>query len=229
MASVTLRAFAKINLSLRISAVRDRRLPRSSDDPAGDRSVRSRDMRNAARAVRNSLRYAGRARPITGTSSGRPRSCCGSAPDAPASPRGAIVTLEKQIPMQAGLGGGSSDAAAALLGLRRLWKLRVSDEQLHALAAEARLGRAVFSRRGHGARARPRRRGVSAREPAALLGRAGDSAVRVATHDAYRVADERGKGFGPVSVRSGKGALTPFAQRALRERPGSARHRRGTR
>ena len=53
-------------------------------------------------------------------------------------PRNTVVTLQKKIPMKAGLGGGSSDAAAALLGLRRLWKLRVPDEQIHALAA--RLG-----------------------------------------------------------------------------------------
>ena len=89
-----------------------------------------------------------------------------------------VVTLEKHIPMQAGLGGGSSDAAAALLGLRRLWKLRVPDDELHAMAA--RLGSDVpyLSRRRHGARARPWRGGVSARGPAALVGGAGHSAVR---------------------------------------------------
>jgi 4-diphosphocytidyl-2-C-methyl-D-erythritol kinase len=53
-------------------------------------------------------------------------------------PRDAVVTLDKRIPMQAGLGGGSSDAAAALLALRQVWKLRVADEELFAIAA--RLG-----------------------------------------------------------------------------------------
>jgi 4-diphosphocytidyl-2-C-methyl-D-erythritol kinase len=36
-------------------------------------------------------------------------------------PLDTVVTIDKVIPMQAGLGGGSADAAAALLGLGRLW------------------------------------------------------------------------------------------------------------
>jgi 4-diphosphocytidyl-2-C-methyl-D-erythritol kinase len=36
-------------------------------------------------------------------------------------PRDVQVTMEKTIPLQAGLGGGSADAAAALVGLARLW------------------------------------------------------------------------------------------------------------
>ena len=39
----------------------------------------------------------------------------------PGDPRDTAVTIEKEIPMEAGLGGGSADAAAALLAFARLW------------------------------------------------------------------------------------------------------------
>ena len=51
-------------------------------------------------------------------------------------PRDAHVKLDKQIPVGAGLGGGSADAAAALVGLNRAWSLGLERKALGALAAE---------------------------------------------------------------------------------------------
>jgi 4-diphosphocytidyl-2-C-methyl-D-erythritol kinase len=51
-------------------------------------------------------------------------------------PRDAHMKLDKQIPVAAGLGGGSADAAAALVGLNTVWNARQSLRRLLALAAE---------------------------------------------------------------------------------------------
>ncbi|MGI8477049.1 MAG: 4-(cytidine 5'-diphospho)-2-C-methyl-D-erythritol kinase [Thermomicrobiales bacterium] len=49
---------------------------------------------------------------------------------------GAAISLTKRIPAAAGLGGASSDAAAALLGLCMMWRLTPSREALAELALE---------------------------------------------------------------------------------------------
>jgi 4-diphosphocytidyl-2-C-methyl-D-erythritol kinase len=48
--------------------------------------------------------------------------------------RGVEIRVDKRVPMGAGLGGGSSDAATVLLGLNRLWRLGLSRATLMGLA-----------------------------------------------------------------------------------------------
>jgi len=49
---------------------------------------------------------------------------------------GVVIEVDKYIPLLSGLGGDSSDAAAVLLGLDRLWGLKLPQERLLGLAAE---------------------------------------------------------------------------------------------
>ncbi len=54
--------------------------------------------------------------------------------DASGTPLGADIFIDKHIPTGAGMGGGSADAAAVLMGLNQLWALDWSLEQLSQLA-----------------------------------------------------------------------------------------------
>lgn len=58
--------------------------------------------------------------------------------------------LQKEVPFGAGLGGGSSDGAHALLLLRKLFSLDISDAELEALAAGMGADCAFFCRCGNG-------------------------------------------------------------------------------
>jgi len=49
---------------------------------------------------------------------------------------GAALSLDKRLPAAAGIGGGSSDAAAALRALARLWQVQLAELELVALALE---------------------------------------------------------------------------------------------
>ena len=63
---------------------------------------------------------------------------------------GVHIGIEKRIPAQAGMGGGSSDAASTLLALNRLWGLNYSLEQLSQIGLK--LGADVpFFLAGHNA------------------------------------------------------------------------------
>lgn len=50
--------------------------------------------------------------------------------------KGVKIKIEKHIPIAAGLGGGSSDAAATLMGLNKLWHLSLSQNDLLPLASK---------------------------------------------------------------------------------------------
>jgi 4-diphosphocytidyl-2-C-methyl-D-erythritol kinase len=134
MIPVTIRAHAKINLDLRVLGMRPdgfhelrtvfqaislydtiRFIPREGPfaiecDIAGVPLDESNLIWRAAAALWRSLRRSG---PV----------------------RDAVVQLEKQIPFQAGLGGGSADAAATLMALTHAWRVPIRPSQLTDVAA----------------------------------------------------------------------------------------------
>jgi 4-diphosphocytidyl-2-C-methyl-D-erythritol kinase len=134
---VRLAAYAKLNLSLKVGGLR----------PDGYHEVAttlcaislSDRLEFAPRAKGFALRVDGpRARGVPRGPSNlvlvAARALAGELGEA----RGATIRLTKHVPHGAGLGGGSSDAAATLRGLLALWRRRLPRARLHALAA--RLG-----------------------------------------------------------------------------------------
>lgn len=106
--------------------------------------------------------------------------------------RGIAVQLEKSIPVARGLGGGSSDAAAAMIGLLRLTQRNVPLPRLMELAASLGAdvpfflfgGRALAAGRGDELYPLPD-------TPARTVLVVSPSGVRVATPDAYRWASSQ--------------------------------------
>ncbi len=119
--SLTLRPPAKINLSLQVGAIR-------SD---GFHEVRTLLQ---SIAVSDSMVVTARRGPFALVTRGagvpadrtnlvwRAATLLWHSLGRPGDPRDAHVKLDKRIPVGAGLGGGSADAAAALVGLNRLWE-----------------------------------------------------------------------------------------------------------
>ena len=104
---------------------------------------------------------------------------------------GARIRLQKRIPMRAGLGGGSADAAVTLLALKQLWELTCSRDELETIGA--RLGADVpfFF---HGGRAKATGIGEKI-EPLNDIEQKSLLIIKpnanISTADAYRALDER--------------------------------------
>jgi 4-diphosphocytidyl-2-C-methyl-D-erythritol kinase len=114
--------------------------------------------------------------------------------------RGATIDLHKAIPAQAGLGGGSSDAAATLTALDRLWNLQTPRDRLESLAGQLGSDVPFFLHlpaavcRGRGEQVEP------TRLPAVLDLVLVCPPVGLATAEVYRglVPPERPRPLGPV-------------------------------
>jgi len=134
MTAVTIRAHAKINLDLRVLGMR----------PDGFHELRTVFQ---ALALHDTIRCVPRQGPfaIECSSAGVPidesnliwraAQTLWRSLRRPGPVRDIVVQLEKQIPLQAGLGGGSADAAATLMALAHAWRLKVKPSQLTDIAA----------------------------------------------------------------------------------------------
>jgi 4-diphosphocytidyl-2-C-methyl-D-erythritol kinase len=128
--------------------------------------------------------------------------------------RGARIVLDKAIPMQAGLAGGSSDAAATLAALDRLWDLGTPRDRLDALAGEIGSDVAFFA---HAPAAVCRGRGelvesVSLKESYHFV--LVCPPVGMSTADVYRhvVSPEQPRAIGPVLEALSHGGLVDLGR-----------------
>lgn len=96
------------------------------------------DENNTCWQIAELLQKKLRCSPLTGNCGGVKKGCERS----PLSQRGVggdfgvKITINKKIPIGGGLGGGSSDAAAVLLELNKLWKLNLSKRQMINISAK---------------------------------------------------------------------------------------------
>lgn len=133
--TLTVRPSAKINLTLRVGPVR----------PDGFHEIRSLMQSVALHDTmviserRGQLRLQCRAPGIPEDRTNlawRAAELLWAAMGNPGEPRDVHLRIDKTIPSQAGLGGGSADAAGALVGLNSLWGGKLTRRQLVKLAAQ---------------------------------------------------------------------------------------------
>ncbi|MGZ8846365.1 MAG: 4-(cytidine 5'-diphospho)-2-C-methyl-D-erythritol kinase [Pyrinomonadaceae bacterium] len=105
--------------------------------------------------------------------------------------KGARVRLEKRVPTQAGLGGGSSDAAVTLMALAHLWELAITAQDLIDIGAQLGADVPFFFSGGTA-------RGTGIGDNVAALRDAPEKfllilkpTANISTSDAYQILDER--------------------------------------
>jgi 4-diphosphocytidyl-2-C-methyl-D-erythritol kinase len=112
------------------------------------------------------------------------------------------IDVDKRIPLGAGLGGGSSDAAAVLLALDRLLPPRLPEKRLHALASSLGADVPLFLR---GGRLRADRRGDRIVDTMPADGTVflviNPSSLEVSTAAVYEAFDRRSNG-GPRGIEA---------------------------
>jgi len=204
MASVTLRAFAKINLSLRVHAAR------ADGFHEVETILQAIDLADRVTCETRRGPFAIRCKapgvPVDQTNLvWKAAQQLWHAAGRGGEPRDAIVTLEKNIPTQAGLGGGSSDAAAALLGLRRIWKLRIADDAVYAIASALGSDVPYFLVGGTGLGLGRGERVYPLADLPRLWVALALPRFGVATKDAYAWLDARRGNSGPVPFSAPKG------------------------
>jgi 4-diphosphocytidyl-2-C-methyl-D-erythritol kinase len=129
-APIRIRSFAKVNLAL---AVLGKRGDGFHEIRTVFQTIDLHDQLEIRPSPRLELRCEGLdAIPVEHNTVWRAASALASAASPPT---GAELVLKKHIPAGAGLGGGSSNAAAALLGLCRFWRLEISPAALRPLAS----------------------------------------------------------------------------------------------
>lgn len=114
--------------------------------------------------------------------------------------QGVYIHIDKKIPVAAGLAGGSSDAAATLRGLNRLWKLNIGMQELQTLGAEIGSdvpfcvsgGTAIATGRGE--------RLLSIESPPSCWVILAKPAISVSTADVYRAFDSTKTNIQPTTA-----------------------------
>ena len=145
--------------------------------------------------------------------------------------RGAHIMIEKRIPVGAGLGGGSADAAAVLNGLNDLWKLHLPEPEICEIAARVgsdvpalTLGApALMEGRGERVRClRPEERADLPKMEGIIVFAPG---IFVSTPNVYREFREEDCGRGPNDLQPAALRLYPEIGEAIQrlERQGLSR------